>query len=122
MSRLFWLGVGVAAGVAITRKVSGVARQATPAGVAANVSDALRELAEAVGAFGADVRVGMAERERELYQVVEHQTGIAPGARPALDQGADRWGYGADSQTPARLPRNAAAGRGARARARRADG
>ncbi|GGM72530.1 hypothetical protein GCM10012275_48930 [Longimycelium tulufanense] len=79
MKRLFWFGLGAAAGVALTRKAAHTARQATPAGLAANVSDALRELAGAVGAFGADVRAGMSERERELHEVVEHRTGPDAG-------------------------------------------
>jgi hypothetical protein len=76
MSRLFWMGIGVAAGVALSRKLRDKARQATPAGVAENVSDAMRELAGAVGAFGADVRAGMAEREKELHDVVDERSGV----------------------------------------------
>jgi hypothetical protein len=82
MSRLFWLGIGVAAGVVASRKLREKARSATPAGVAENVSDAMRELAGAVGAFGADVRAGMSERERELQDVVNERSGVRlPGAR-----------------------------------------
>ncbi|ALG11705.1 hypothetical protein [Kibdelosporangium phytohabitans] len=76
MSRLFWMGVGVAAGVALSRKLRQKAYQATPAGVAENVSDAVRELAGAVGAFGADVRAGMQEREKELEDVVTERSGV----------------------------------------------
>ncbi|MBB3665742.1 hypothetical protein [Prauserella salsuginis] len=71
MKRLFWLGVGVAAGVTLSRKASETARQATPVGVASNVGDAVRELAGAIGAFGADVRAGMSEREQELNRIVD---------------------------------------------------
>jgi len=101
MRRLFWLGVGVAAGVAISRKASGVARQATPAGVAANIGDALHELAGAVGTFGADVRAGMVERERELHEVVERRTGVVPGGYVA---GRPDWvpGEVAEARPPAR--------------------
>lgn len=80
MKRLFWLGVGVAAGVAATRKVSRTAHQATPAGLAENLGDAARELAGAIGAFGADVRAGMSERERELRDMVDERSGV-PSAR-----------------------------------------
>ncbi|WP_024873667.1 hypothetical protein [Saccharomonospora piscinae] len=76
MKRLFWLGVGVAAGVTLSRKATETARQASPAGLASNVGDAIRELAGAVGAFGADVRVGMSEREHELNDIVEHRSGL----------------------------------------------
>jgi len=81
MRRLFWLGVGVVAGVALSRKAAETARQATPAGIASNLGDAVRELAGAVGSFGAEVRAGMSEREQELHDMVEERTGItAPAA------------------------------------------
>jgi chromosome condensin MukBEF MukE localization factor len=83
MRRLFWFGAGLAAGVALTRKVRSVARQATPAGVAANLGEAMHELATAVGTFGADVRAGMAEREEELSEMVEQRSGVTPVARGA---------------------------------------
>jgi len=79
MSRLFWFGIGAAAGVFAARKVGQVAHQATPAGIGANVGDGLRELAGALGSFGAEVRAGMAEREHELQETVERQTGFTPG-------------------------------------------
>ena len=81
MRRLFWLGVGVVAGVALSRKAAETARQATPAGLASNLGDAVRELAGAVGSFGAEVRAGMNEREQELHDMVEERTGVtAPRA------------------------------------------
>ncbi len=61
----------------------------TPAGVAENVSDAMRELAVAVGAFGAEVRSGMAEREAELHATVAQRTGIDTVPRQ-FDAGAGR--------------------------------
>ncbi len=73
---MFWLGVGIAAGVALSRKASSTARQATPAGLASNLGDAMRELASAVGAFGAEVRAGMTEREQELHETVTQRTGV----------------------------------------------
>lgn len=81
MKRLFWLGLGVAAGVALTRKVNATTRKLTPVGAAENAGDAIRELAEAVGSFGADVRAGMAERERELHATVAERTGITTAPR-----------------------------------------
>ena len=84
MRRLFWLGVGVAAGVALSRKARRVAHAATPAGVAANLGEAVHELATAVGSFGADIRAGMAEREEELSEMVEQRSGVSPMARRAL--------------------------------------
>jgi hypothetical protein len=48
----------------------------TPAGAAENVSDAVRELAAAVGSFGAEVRAGMVQREAELHATVAQRTGM----------------------------------------------
>ncbi len=84
MKRVFWLGVGIATGVALTRKAKETARQATPAGIAGNLGEAMRELAGAIGSFGADVRAGMVEREEELSEVVEQRSGVSPVARHAL--------------------------------------
>lgn len=107
IKRLFWLGVGVAVGVVVTHKAGRAAKQATPAGVAGNLGDALGELAGAIGTFGADIRAGMAERERELTETVERRTGINPSPRHAL--------RAAEETLRASAPT-------ARARARRADG
>jgi hypothetical protein len=82
MSRVFWIGLGVAAGVALSRKAKETAQAVTPAGIAGNVGGAVRELAGAIGSFGADVRAGMAEREEQLTDVVESRSGITPGGRP----------------------------------------
>lgn len=76
MSRLFWLGVGAAIGVYATRRVNSAARHLTPRGFSEDMSDALRDLAGAVGSFGADVRAGMVEREDELHRMVDDRTGI----------------------------------------------
>jgi hypothetical protein len=77
MKRLFWLGLGVATGVVATRKATEAAKRLTPAGVGEQIGDGLRELALAIGEFGADVRAGMNEREHELTDMVEHRTGLA---------------------------------------------
>jgi chromosome condensin MukBEF MukE localization factor len=76
MKRMFWFGLGIAAGVAATRRAHSAVRRITPAGAAENVGDAVRELAVAIGSFGADVRAGMAEREAELHATVIQRTGI----------------------------------------------
>ncbi len=85
MSRMLWFGLGIAAGAAAARRISGAARRLTPAGAAENVGDAVHELAEAIGSFGADVRAGMTEREAELHATVAARTGIdtAPHHRVA---------------------------------------
>ena len=88
MRRLFWLGVGLAAGAYLTRRVSAAAQSLTPAGVGANLADGLRELGAGLGAFGAEVRAGMTEREQELTELVERRTGdTVPTVTEAL---ADR--------------------------------
>jgi hypothetical protein len=75
MKRLFWLGVGIAAGAYVTRRAGEAAHRMTPAGVGENLADGLRELGAGLGAFGAEVRAGMAARERELTDLVQRQTG-----------------------------------------------
>ncbi|GLZ52248.1 hypothetical protein [Actinomycetospora sp. NBRC 106378] len=76
MKRLFWVGVGVAIGVSATRKVNQVTQRATPAGIGTSLGEGLRELGAGLGAFGAEVRAGMNEREQELYSLVEDTTEI----------------------------------------------
>lgn len=89
MKRLFWFGVGVAAGVSLSRKASATARKATPTGIAENLGVAVREMAEALGSFGADVRAGMSEREAELTETVARTSGTGPPARHALGAPSD---------------------------------
>ena len=66
MRRLFWLAMGVTIGVLVVRKVSAAAEKITPAGIGGSIAEGLRDLADAIGDFGADVRAAMAERENEL--------------------------------------------------------
>ena len=88
MKRLFWFSVGAAAGIAASRKASETARQVAPAGLASNLGDAVRELAGAVGSFGAEVRAGMSEREQELNDIV-HERSAAPRALSASARESD---------------------------------
>lgn len=93
---MFWFGVGIAAGVAVTRKVNETARKATPTGMAEQVGGALSDLADAVGSFGADVRAGMQEREREIDELVDDDRpprqleGSARRVEPGRAHGAGR--------------------------------
>jgi hypothetical protein len=104
VKRLFWLGVGLAAGSYVARRAGAAAQSLTPAGVGANLADGLRELGAGIGEFGAEVRAGMAERERELSAFVEQRTGAhVPSYADAL----------AEEPTPALPPAR-------RGRARRA--
>ncbi|HEY2766268.1 MAG TPA: hypothetical protein VGJ13_19985 [Pseudonocardiaceae bacterium] len=109
MKRFLWFGLGIAAGIAASRKVSGAARRMTPAGAAENVGDAVRELASAVGSFGADVRAGMAEREAELQATVVERTGIDTTPRHLARSGSGR--------TPPPAPQRSRARRAGSARA-----
>jgi hypothetical protein len=73
--KLFWIGVGAALGSYVTRRATRAAHAVTPAGIGENIADGLRELGAGLGAFGAEVRAGMSERERELEELVERRTG-----------------------------------------------
>lgn len=94
MSRLFWLGLGAAVGIMATRRLNRAARHLTPGGFAEDIGDALHELAGAVGSFGAEVRAGMAERERELHRLVDERTGIALDHDGTGDGAEAATGYG----------------------------
>ncbi|MCE0767930.1 hypothetical protein LWC35_34275 [Pseudonocardia kujensis] len=75
MKRLFWVGVGAAAGAYVTRRLTETKQRLTPQGIGADLADGLRELGAGLGAFGAEVRAGMATREQELTDLVERRTG-----------------------------------------------
>jgi hypothetical protein len=68
MRRLFWLAMGVTIGALVVRKLSRTAEKLTPGGIATSLVEALRDLADAIGDFGADVRAAAAEREVELRE------------------------------------------------------
>jgi chromosome condensin MukBEF MukE localization factor len=73
MRRLFWLAMGITIGALVVRKLSAAAERLTPAGILGSFADGLRELADAIGDFGADVRAAAAQREAELRA----ETGLA---------------------------------------------
>jgi hypothetical protein len=106
VKRLFWLGVGLAAGAYATRRASAAAQSLTPAGIGANLADGLRELGAGLGAFGAEVRAGMAAREQELTELLERRTGA--GVPTLVEAFAD----------PADAPSGAAPSRGRAPRSR----
>jgi len=66
MRRLFWLAMGITIGALVVRRLSRAAEKLTPQGIAGSLADGLRDLAEAIGDFGADVRAAAAVREDEL--------------------------------------------------------
>jgi hypothetical protein len=68
MKRLLWLGVGLAVGAIVVRKVTRKANEFTPSGIANSLSESAGGLVESVRSFVDDVRDGMAERESEIHQ------------------------------------------------------
>lgn len=83
MRRLFWLAMGVTIGVLIVRKLSKAAEKLTPSGMAQGITGALRELADAIGDFAADVREAMSERETELRRATGLDGSAGPTPPPA---------------------------------------
>lgn len=70
MKRLLWLGIGLAVGALVVRKVSQRAQSYTPSGMAASLSESAGGLVESVRSFVDDVRAGMAEREDEIHAAI----------------------------------------------------
>ena len=68
MKRLLWLGVGVAVGAILVRKITQKTNEFTPSGIATSLSESAGGLVESVRSFVEDVRAGMAEREQEIHQ------------------------------------------------------
>jgi len=68
MKRLLWLGVGVAVGAIVVRKLTRKANEFTPSGIAASLSESAGGLVESLRNFVEDVRDGMAEREQEIHE------------------------------------------------------
>ncbi len=66
MRRLFWLVMGITIGAMVVRKVSRAAERLTPASMVSSFAESLRDLADAIVDFGADIRAAAGEREAEL--------------------------------------------------------
>ncbi|HLL68450.1 MAG TPA: hypothetical protein VK453_22455 [Micromonosporaceae bacterium] len=66
MRRMLWLGIGLAIGALVVRKVTAKAQAYTPQGLAASARTSATGLVGSVRTFVADVRDGMAEREAEI--------------------------------------------------------
>lgn len=66
MRRLFWLGLGLAAGVVVVRQLTRTAESYSPQGIAQSLSASFASLAETAREFAAEVQAGMAEREAQL--------------------------------------------------------
>ncbi len=70
MRRLFWVGVGVAAGVVAVRKIGRAAEAFSPQGVAASLQSSAVGALDEVRSFVSDVRASMAVREDQIQQAV----------------------------------------------------
>ncbi len=68
MKRLLWLGVGLAVGALVVRKLNQKANEFTPSGIATSLSQSAGGLVESLRSFVDDVRDGMAEREQQIQQ------------------------------------------------------
>ncbi|GAB1693065.1 hypothetical protein [Krasilnikovia sp. M28-CT-15] len=68
MKRLLWLGIGLAVGAIVVRKLTRKADEFTPSGIAASLSQSAGGLVESMRSFVEDVRDGMAEREQEIHE------------------------------------------------------
>ena len=68
MKRLLWLGVGLAVGALVVRKLNQKANEFTPTGIATSLSESAGGLVESLRNFVEDVRDGMAEREQQIHQ------------------------------------------------------
>jgi hypothetical protein len=68
MKRLLWLGIGLAVGAVVVRKVTRKANEFTPSGIATSLSESAGGLVESLRSFVEDVREGMAEREGQINE------------------------------------------------------
>ncbi|WP_229072458.1 hypothetical protein [Actinoplanes sp. DH11] len=68
MKRLLWLGVGLAVGAIVVRKLNQKANEFTPTGIATSLSESAGGLVESLRSFVDDVRDGMAEREQQIAE------------------------------------------------------
>jgi hypothetical protein len=68
MKRLLWLGVGLAVGALVVRKLTRKANEFTPSGIATSLSQSAGGLVESMRSFVDDVRDGMTEREQQIQQ------------------------------------------------------
>ena len=68
MKRLLWLGVGLAVGALVVRKLTQKANDFTPSGIATSLSESAGGLVESVRSFVDDVRDAAAEREHQINQ------------------------------------------------------
>jgi hypothetical protein len=68
MRRLLWLGIGLAVGALVVRKVTRAAQSYTPGGIATSLTESAGGAVETFRSFIEDVRAGMAEREQQIHE------------------------------------------------------
>ncbi|GAB3982917.1 hypothetical protein V1634_25425 [Plantactinospora veratri] len=68
MRRLLWLGIGLAVGALVVRKLTRTAQAYTPGGIANSLAESAGGLVQSLRDFADDVRDGMAEREQQIHQ------------------------------------------------------
>ncbi|MEV3937079.1 hypothetical protein AB0K52_14020 [Glycomyces sp. NPDC049804] len=78
LKRMIWVGIGIAVGVIVVRKVTKAAESVTPGGVAERVSGAGAEMKESFKAFWADVSEAKRAKEAELFDAIERGEDIQP--------------------------------------------
>ena len=86
MKRLLWLGVGLAVGALVVRKLTKKANEFTPSGIATSLSQSAGGLVESMRSFVEDVREGMTEREEQIHQAFAEGELFETGTES--DQGA----------------------------------
>ncbi|MGH3663019.1 MAG: hypothetical protein ACRDT8_11285 [Micromonosporaceae bacterium] len=93
IGRLLWIGVGVAAGVVVYRKLTRAAESYSPRGLASSAQKTAVGALESVREFVADVKEAMAEREEEIHlallENVESGHGTEWGAGSFRGPGGD---------------------------------
>jgi hypothetical protein len=102
MRRLFWLGVGAAAGIYAMRRLTSAAQAYTPSGMAGSIGSGLASLGDGLREMAEVVREGMDQREAELRVALGIDTGIGPGSdlgtSPGAGAGSDAGRHGLDSR------------------------
>ncbi|WP_205325731.1 hypothetical protein [Glycomyces sp. YM15] len=78
LKRMIWVGIGIAVGVIVVRKVTKAAESVTPGGVAERVGDAGAEMRASFKAFWADVSEAKQAKEAELFEAIERGEDITP--------------------------------------------
>jgi hypothetical protein len=68
IKRALWLGVGIAVGVVVARKLTSAVEAYSPANLAGSARNSAAGVVGSVRDFIADVRAGMAEREDQIHE------------------------------------------------------